>query len=145
MFVKFQRLKILVHMRQEGSGNPREGNRHSCCCFPVLGGAGIAALLLPHYYLIPLLHLGIATPEPTLFPRGLYLDRGLMLFGKQKEHQRHFLCSVLEGSEMEPLQALGTRPGHSPRTRPACCGDRRSAPGTLQIPHTHPVPPSPTP
>lgn len=86
----------------EGSGNSREGSRTSCCFFPesaILGGAGIAALLLPHYYLIPLLHLGIATPEPTLFPRGLYLDRGLMLFGKQKEHQRHFLCSVLEGSD----------------------------------------------
>lgn len=70
--------------------------------------------VLPHYYLIPLLHLGIARPEPTLFPKGLYLNRGLMLSGKQKEHQRCFLCLVLEGSEMEPLQALGTRPGHSP-------------------------------
>lgn len=93
----------------------------------VLAGAGIPALLL-HYYLMPLLHLGIASPEPTLFPRGLHLNFTLMLCGKQKEHHRHFLCSVLEGSEMEPFQALGTRPGHSPRTRPACSGDRRSGP-----------------
>lgn len=133
----FSRLKILVHIREDGtaapshqgSGNPKEGSRPSCCCFPepaVLGRAGIPGLLLPHYCLIPLLHLEVASPEPTLFPRGLYLNRGLRLPGKCKEYQRHFLCSVLKGSEMEPLPALGTRPSHSPRARPLW--DRRSGP-----------------
>lgn len=47
---------------------------------------------------------------------------------KHKECPRHFFCLVLEGSEMEPLQALGTWPDDSPRTRPTCSGDRRSGP-----------------
>lgn len=110
-------------MREEGSAAPShqwKSQRRDqtqlllLCRASGPGWSWHPCFVLPHYYLIPLLHLGIARPEPTLFPKGLYLNRGLMLSGKQKEHQRCFLCLVLEGSEMEPLQALGTRPGHSP-------------------------------
>lgn len=142
MFVKFQGLKILVHMRQEDPAAPSHQGRKSqkreqAQLLLFSRGSSPGWSWHPCFAFTSLLFdsftaFGIASPEPTLFPRGLHLNRGLMLCGKQKKHQRHFLCLVLEGSEMEPLQALGTRPGHSPRTADQ---DPEQAPG-LQIPHT---------
>lgn len=97
-------------MREEGSAAPShqwksQGRDQTqlllLCRASSPGWSWHPCFVLPHYYLIPLLHFGIASPEPMLFPRGLYLNRGLMVSGKQKEHQRFFLCLVLEGSEME--------------------------------------------